>query len=337
MTTRVAINGFGRIGRSVLRILIGRNDPDLEVVAINDLAEDDVLAYLLRYDSVMGPLEEDVSLSDGVMTVGRHRIQMLSEPRPDRLPWADLQTDVVVESTGVFRTRAALTAHLQAGAQRVVLTVPPKDPLDLTVVLGVNDHLLNPDVSLVSNASCTTNCLAPIAKILNDRYRIRRGLMTTVHAYTNDQRLADVPHADLRRSRAATENIIPTTTGAARAVGVVLPELEGRLDGMAMRVPVADGSIVDLVVELEEPITAAGLNRTVQEAADGPFSGIVEYTEAPVVSSDIIGNPHSSVFDAGGTAVLGANLAKVLAWYDNEWGYSNRVVDLIERLTKLAS
>jgi len=337
MTTRVAINGFGRIGRSVLRILIERNIPDLKVVAINDLADDDVLAYLLAYDSVMGRLEQEVTLAEGVMTAGRHRVHMLCESRPAGLPWADLGIDVVVESTGVFRTRQALTGHLEAGARRVILTVPPKDPLDLTVVLGVNDHLLEPEAELISNASCTTNCLAPIAKILHDRYRIRAGLMTTVHAYTNDQRLADVPHADLRRSRAATENIIPTTTGAARAVGTVLPELAGRLDGMAMRVPVADGSIVDLVVQLDEPITADGLNQTVQQAAAGPFAGIVEYTEAPVVSSDIIGNPHSSVFDAAGTAVLGPNLAKVLAWYDNEWGYSNRVVDLIERLMGLAA
>ena len=335
MKSRVAINGFGRIGRSVLRILIERDLPDLEVVAVNDLADDDVLAYLLRYDSVMGPIEEKVTLSDGVMAVRDYQIRMLCERDPSKLPWTELGVDVVVESTGVFRTRDALTKHLEAGAGRVVLTVPPKDPLDLTVVLGVNDHLLGPDASLISNASCTTNCLAPVAKILNDHYGIERGLMTTVHAYTNDQRLADVPHADLRRSRAATENIIPTTTGAARAVGKVLPELEGRLDGMAMRVPVADGSIVDLVVELSEEVTAEEINETVRAEAAGRFSGIVEYTEAPVVSSDIIGNPHSSVFDAGGTAVLGANLVKVLAWYDNEWGYSNRVVDLIERLGRL--
>ena len=335
MTFRVAINGFGRIGRSVLRILIERDLPDLEVVAVNDLADDDVLAYLLRYDSVMGPLEEEVGLSEGVMTVSRHQVRMLCERDPARLPWADLGVDVVVESTGVFRNRDALTKHLQAGARRVVLTVPPKDPLDETVVLGVNDHLLGPEDLLISNASCTTNCLAPIAKILNDRYGIRRGLMTTVHAYTNDQRLADVPHADLRRSRAATENIIPTTTGAAKAVGKVLPELDGKLDGMAMRVPVADGSIVDLVVELDREVTAEELNAAVREAASGALSGIVQYTEAPVVSSDIIGNPHSSVFDAGATTVLGSNLVKVLAWYDNEWGYSNRVVDLIERLARL--
>ncbi len=335
MKFRVAINGFGRIGRSVLRILIERDIPDLEVVAVNDLADDDVLAYLLRYDSVMGPLEEEIDLSEGVMSVGGHRIHMLCERDPARLPWKELGVNVVVESTGVFRTRDALTKHLEAGAERVVLTVPPKDPLDLTVVLGVNDHLLGPDDALISNASCTTNCLAPIAKILDDRYGIRRGLMTTVHAYTNDQRLADVPHADLRRSRAATENIIPTTTGAAKAVGKVLPQLEGKLDGMAMRVPVADGSLVDLVVELKEEVTVEEINETVREAAAGPLSGIVQYTEAPVVSSDIIGNPHSSVFDAGGTAVLGSNLVKVLAWYDNEWGYSNRVVDLIERLGQL--
>ena len=229
MTTRVAINGFGRIGRSVLRILIERNLPNLKVVAVNDLADDDVLAYLLSYDSVMGPLDEEVELSEGVMTVSRHHIRMLCEPDPFRLPWDELGVDVVVESTGVFRTRRALTRHLDAGATRVILTVPPKDSLDLTVVLGVNDHLLGPDAHLISNASCTTNCLAPLAKILHDRYEIRRGLMTTVHAYTNDQRLADVPHADLRCSRAATENIIPTTTGAAKAVGKVLPELAGKL------------------------------------------------------------------------------------------------------------
>jgi glyceraldehyde 3-phosphate dehydrogenase len=335
VTFKVAINGFGRIGRSVLRILIERNPDGMEVVAVNDLADDDILAYLLQYDSVMGPLEEEVSLAEGVMRVNRHAVRMLCEQDPSQLPWADLGVDVVVESTGVFRTRDALVKHLEAGAKRVVLTVPPKDPLDLTVVLGVNDHLLGPEDSLISNASCTTNCLAPIAKVLNDRYGIRRGLMTTVHAYTNDQRLADVPHADLRRSRAATENIIPTTTGAAKAVGKVLPELEGKLDGMAMRVPVADGSIVDLVVELSEEVTVDELNAAVREAAEGELSGIVQYTEAPVVSSDIIGNPHSSVFDAGATAVLGSNLVKVLTWYDNEWGYSNRVVDLIERLARL--
>ena len=335
MTTRVAINGFGRIGRSVLRILIQRNLPHLAVVAVNDLADDDVLAYLLQYDSVMGRLDQEVRLAENMMTVGRHDVRMLCEPDPSRLPWRDLGVDVVVESTGVFRTRGALTRHLDAGAKRVILTVPPKDSLDLTLVLGVNDHLLGPNASLISNASCTTNCLAPLAKILHDHFGIRQGLMTTVHAYTNDQRLADVPHADLRRSRAATENIIPTSTGAAKAVGKVLPELDGKLDGMAMRVPVADGSIVDLVVELSTEVTAEELNDTVRAAAAGRFAGIVEYTEAPVVSSDIIGNPHSTVFDSGATDVLGGNLVRTLSWYDNEWGYSNRVVDLIDRLAKL--
>ncbi len=335
MTTRVAINGFGRIGRSVLRILIQRHLPHLAVVAVNDLADDDVLAYLLRYDSVMGRLDQEVRLAENMMTVGRHDVRMLCERDPSRLPWGDLEVDVVVESTGVFRTRGALTRHLDAGAKRVILTVPPKDSLDLTLVLGVNDHLLGPDASLISNASCTTNCLAPLAKILHDRFGIRRGLMTTVHAYTNDQRLADVPHADLRRSRAATENIIPTSTGAAKAVGKVLPELDGKLDGMATRVPVADGSIVDLVVELSTEVTAEELNDTVRAEAAGRFAGIVEYTEAPVVSSDIIGNPHSTVFDSGATDVLGGNLVRTLSWYDNEWGYSNRVVDLIDRLAKL--
>ncbi len=337
MTFRVAINGFGRIGRSVLRILVDRAGPDIEVAAVNDLADDDVLAYLFRYDSVMGPLPHDVSLASGTMTVGDHQIRMLSEPNPAELPWDRLGVDVVVESTGVFRTREALTGHLAAGAGRVILTVPPKDQIDLTVVLGVNDHLLNPGARLISNASCTTNCLAPIAKILNDSFGLRRGIMTTVHAYTNDQRLADVPHADLRRSRAATENIIPTTTGAAKAVGKVLPALDGRLDGMAMRVPVADGSIVDLVAELARPVVAEEINQAVKSAAAEQFLGIVEYTEAPVVSSDIIGNPHSSIFDAGGTAVMDSDLIKVLAWYDNEWGYSNRVVDLIQRLRHLGN
>jgi glyceraldehyde 3-phosphate dehydrogenase len=240
--------------------------------------------------------------------------------------------DVVIEATGVFRTREAVAKHIEAGARNVILTVPPKDALDATVVLGVNDEALTSDVHIVSNASCTTNCLAPIAKILDDAFGIKRGVMTTVHAYTNDQRLADVPHKDFRRSRAATENIIPTTTGAAKAVGQVLPQLAGKLDGIAMRVPVPDGSTVDLVVELETDVTVEQVNAAVKKAADGPMAGIVQYSEAPLVSTDIIGNPHSSVFDAPSTQVLKGRTVKVLAWYDNEWGYSNRVVDLIERL-----
>jgi glyceraldehyde 3-phosphate dehydrogenase len=330
--TKVAINGFGRIGRNVFRIIAARPDSDIEVVAINDLSDDDILAYLLEYDSVMGRFAQDVTVSDGVMKVGGHEVRMLVERDPANLPWKDLDVDVVIESTGVFRDRASLQKHLDAGAKRVILTVPSKDKIDETIVLGVNDEELGPEDLIVSNASCTTNCLAPLAKVLDDEFGIKKGVMTTVHAYTNDQRLADVPHEDLRRSRAATENIIPTTTGAAKAVGEVLPGLDGKLDGMAMRVPVPDGSTVDLVVELGKDVTVEEVNAAVRRAAEGPLAGIIEYTEDPIVSTDIIGNPHSSIFDASGTQVLGGNLVKVMSWYDNEWGYSNRVVDLIERL-----
>jgi glyceraldehyde 3-phosphate dehydrogenase len=335
MTVRVAINGFGRIGRNVFRIILQREDPNLEVVAVNDLADDDILAYLLEYDSVMGPLGREVDVADGVMTVGRHSVQMLMERNPADLPWGELRVDVVVEATGIFRSREQLQWHLDAGAKRVILTVPAKDEIDEMIVLGVNDDVLDPSDVMVSNASCTTNCLAPIAKVLDDAFGIERGIMTTVHAYTNDQRLADVPHEDLRRSRAATENIIPTTTGAAKAVGKVLPKLDGKLDGMAMRVPVPDGSTVDLVVELSRPVTVEEVNAAVKAAADGPLAGIIQYSEDPLVSTDIIGNPHSSIFDAASTQVLGGNMVKVLSWYDNEWGYSNRVVDLIDRMGAL--
>lgn len=335
MSVRVAINGFGRIGRNVFRIILKRADPDISVVAINDLADDDILAYLLEYDSVMGPLGMDPVVEDGTMKVGGHEVMMLMERDPASLPWKELDVDIVIESTGVFRDRAGLQKHLDAGAKRVILTVPAKDEIDEMVVLGVNDDRLDPSDLIVSNASCTTNCLAPIAKVLDDAFGIRRGIMTTVHAYTNDQRLADVPHKDLRRSRAATENIIPTTTGAAKAVGKVLPELDGKLDGMAMRVPVPDGSTVDLVVELERSVSAEEVNAAVKAAAEGRLKDIIEYSEDPLVSTDIIGNPHSSIFDAGSTQVLGGNLVKVLSWYDNEWGYSNRVVDLIQRMAAL--
>ena len=330
--TRVAINGFGRIGRTVFRIIASREDSDIEVVAINDLSDDDILAYLLEYDSVMGRFDKEVTVEDGVMTVGDHQVAMLMERDPAGLPWGELDVDVVVEATGVFRDRASLQKHLDAGAKRVILTVPAKDEIDETIVLGVNGDQLDVDDLIVSNASCTTNCLAPLAKVLDDAFGIRKGVMTTVHAYTNDQRLADVPHADLRRSRAATENIIPTTTGAAKAVGKVLPNLDGKLDGIAMRVPVPDGSTVDLVVELDTDVTVEEVNAAFKAAADGPMAGILEYNEDAIVSTDVIGNPHSSVFDPAGTHVLGGNLVKVMSWYDNEWGYSNRVVDLIERL-----
>ena len=330
--TRIAINGFGRIGRTVFRIIASREDSDIEVVAINDLSDDDILAYLLEYDSVMGRFDKEVTVEDGVMTVGDHQVAMLMERDPASLPWSELDVDVVVEATGVFRDRASLQKHLDAGAKRVILTVPAKDEIDETIVLGVNGEQLDVDDLIVSNASCTTNCLAPLAKVLDDAFGIRKGVMTTVHAYTNDQRLADVPHADLRRSRAATENIIPTTTGAAKAVGKVLPNLDGKLDGMAMRVPVPDGSTVDLVVELDTDVTVEEVNAAFKAAADGPMAGILEYNEDAIVSTDVIGNPHSSVFDPAGTHVLGGNLVKVMSWYDNEWAYSNRVVDLIERL-----
>jgi len=330
--TRVAINGFGRIGRSVFRVIHQRVDSNIEIVAINDLASDEMAAYLLKYDTVMGEFPGEVAVDDGHLVAGRHRPRLLTVKDPAELPWKELAVDVVVESTGAFRDRAKVSKHLEAGAKRVILTVPAKDALDATIVLGVNDGDLGPDVRLVSNASCTTNCLAPIAKILDDEFGIKRGVMTTVHAYTNDQRLADVPHKDFRRSRAATENIIPTSTGAAKAIGEVIPRLAGKLDGMAMRVPVPDGSTVDLVVEVERNVTVEQVNAAIRKAANGPLKDIVEYSEAPLVSSDVIGNSHSSVFDAPSTQVLGGNLVKVLAWYDNEWGYSNRVVDLIERL-----
>ncbi|MEE8497952.1 MAG: type I glyceraldehyde-3-phosphate dehydrogenase [Acidimicrobiia bacterium] len=332
---KIAINGFGRIGRSVFRVVSQRPDSDIDIVAINDIADDEMTGYLLKYDTVMGHFPGDVTVSDGILEAGGHRVRLLTERDPAALPWAELEIDVVIEATGVFRTREAVMKHVEAGAKRVILTVPAKDELDATVVLGVNDNDLVSDVRIVSNASCTTNCLAPIAKILDDEFGIKRGVMTTVHAYTNDQRLADVPHADFRRSRAATENIIPTTTGAAKAVGRVLPQLDGKLDGIAMRVPVPDGSTVDLVVELETDVTVERVNAAVRKAAEGPMKGIVQYSEAPLVSTDIIGNPHSSIFDAPLTQVLAGNTVKVLAWYDNEWGYSNRVVDLIERLGAL--
>jgi len=333
--TNVAINGFGRIGRAVFRIIAKRPESGLRVVAINDLSDDDILAYLLEYDSVMGKFDEEVSVEDGTMTVGQHKVKMLMERQPAQLPWKDLDVDIVIESTGVFRDRASLQKHIDAGAKRVILTVPSKDKIDETVVLGVNDDQLDSDDIIVSNASCTTNSLAPLAKVLDDNFGIRKGVMTTVHAYTNDQVLADVPHQDLRRSRAATENIIPTTTGAAAAIGEVVPSLAGKLDGMAMRVPVPDGSTVDLVVELDRDVTVDEVNAAMKAAATGPMAGIMEYVDDPIVSTDIIGNPHSSIFDASATQVLGGNLVKVMSWYDNEWGYSNRVVDLAERLAEV--
>ncbi len=327
---RIAINGFGRIGRSVFRILNDRKD--IDIVAINDIAKNDALAYLLKYDTVMKRFNDTVTTEGDMMLTSNQRVKMLAVYDPADLPWKELGVDIVVEATGIFRTREKLMPHLNAGAGRVVLTVPAKDEIDYTVVLGVNDDGLKAEHKIVSNASCTTNCLAPMAKVLDDAFGIEYGVINTVHAYTNDQRLADVPHSDWRRSRAAAENVIPTTTGAARAVGKVLPALQGKLDGIAMRVPVPDGSVVDSIVNLSTDVTIEQINEVVLEASRLPaMKGVLEYSTLPVVSSDIIGNPHSSIYDAPYTKVVGGNMVKTLNWYDNEWGYSNRVVDLIDR------
>ena len=333
MAVRVAINGFGRIGRSVFRIAIDRKD--MEIVAINDVTDAKTLSYLLQYDTIMGTFAYPVELEGNNLKTAGKNIQMFALDDPHHLPWKKLDIDIVVESTGRFAKRVDLEKHLLAGAKRAILTVPPKDALDAMVVLGVNESILKPEHKLISNASCTTNCLAPIAKVLHNSFGIEQGFMTTVHAYTNDQRLADTYHKDLRRARAANENIIPTTTGAARAVGKVLPELNGKLDGTAMRVPIPDGSILDFVVLLSKKVSVEEVNQAMKKASQGHLKGIIEYSEAPIVSSDIIGNPHSAIFDAPFTRVLQGNYVKVIAWYDNEWGYSNRVVDLIAHLGKI--
>ena len=331
---RIAINGFGRIGRAVFRI--AEDLDDIEVVAVNDLFDHDALAYLLAYDTVMGRFKGTVAIEDGELVTPRSRVRMVKERDPRQLPWAELGVDAVVESTGVFRAREQVAMHLDAGAKRAVLTVPAKDAIDCTLVLGVNEDQLKPTHRIVSNASCTTNCLAPMAKVLHDAFRIREGVINTVHAYTNDQSLADVPHADWRRSRAAAENIIPTSTGAAKAVGEVLPELKGRLDGIASRVPVPDGSVVDLFAELEQSVTVADVHEAMQAAAESPrMNNVLEFTSEPVVSSDIIGNPHSSIYDGSFTQVVDGRFIKTLSWYDNEWGYSNRVCDLLGIMAEL--
>mgnify|MGYP001413561365 FL=1 len=327
----IAINGFGRIGRSILRIIIESNS-DLNVVAINDLGNYQNLSYLLKHDSVMGVLDQDVKLDGDILKIDDRNIKLVSVADPAELPWKEMNIDIVIESTGIFADRKSLEKHIEAGAKKVVLTVPPKDAIDATVVLGVNDDDIKEDSKLISNASCTTNCLAPIAKVLNDNFGIKSGLMTTIHAYTNDQALAETTHKDFRRGRSATQNIIPTSTGAAKAVGMVLPELNGKLDGMAMRVPVPDGSVVDLVVELNKEVTIDEVNEAVRNAADNELKGILEYSSIPLVSTDILQNPHSSIYDASSTQLLEGNHIKVVCWYDNEWGYSNRIVDLVNKL-----
>jgi glyceraldehyde 3-phosphate dehydrogenase len=331
---KIAINGFGRIGRTITRIAKQRGHFD--IVAINDIAPPEALLYAFTYDSIHGKYQGSADINGDTMNIDGDPFRILSEREPAKLPWKELKVDYVIESTGAFRKLDQLEKHLDAGAGRVILTVPCKDPLDATLVMGVNDHVVNGDSRIISNASCTTNCAAPLAKVLNDSMGVRRGLLSTIHAYTSDQRLIDAPHkSDMRRSRNAATNIVPTSTGAARAIGQVIPELDGKLDGIAMRVPVPDGSVVDLTVELERETSVEEINDVMRTAANGPMKNILEYSTAPIVSSDIIGNSHSSIFDAPLTQVMGGNLAKVVAWYDNEWGYSSRVADLIVRLSRL--
>ena len=336
MPVRVAINGFGRVGRCFLRAAC-ENDADVEVVAINDLVEVGTLAHLLRYDSVFGRFPKDVVATDGGIDIDGRTVRVLAEADPRGLPWEELGVEVVIESTGRYRTRAAAAQHLEAGARKVIISAPAKgaEPPDVTVVLGVNfEETYDPESHhIISNASCTTNCLAPVAKVLHGTVGIRHGLMTTVHAYTADQNLLDGPHKDLRRARAAAINIVPTSTGAAKALGLVIPELEGRLNGYAVRVPMPTGSLVDLTVETGRPTSKAELNAAFEQAADsGALAGILAYTEDPIVSSDIVKSPYSAVFDAGLTSVVDGTQVKVVAWYDNEWGYSSRLVELAERV-----
>jgi glyceraldehyde 3-phosphate dehydrogenase len=327
---KIAINGFGRIGRHVFKIAFERDD--IEIVAVNDLTDNKTLAHLLKYDSTYHIYDKKVEYNDDYIIVDGKKIHASAERDPKQLPWKDLGVDVVVESTGVFRKREQCAWHIEAGAKKVVLTVPSKDKIDRTIVLGVNDSMLKDEDQIVSNASCTTNCLAPISKVLNDNFKIVKGLMTTVHAYTNDQRILDFPHSDLRRARAAALSVIPTSTGAAKAIGLVIPELDGKLNGMAMRVPVPTGSLVDLTVQLEKDPSVEEINKAMKEASIGNMEGILQYCEDPIVSSDVVKNTHSSIFDSLSTMKMGQSFVKVLSWYDNEWGYSNRVVNLIERL-----
>lgn len=332
---KIAINGFGRIGRISFRNIQSKSN--LEVVAINDLTNAATLAHLLKYDSVHGRFNGEVYAEGDYLVVNGKKIRVYAERDPEALPWGELGIDIVIESTGIFRTKEKMSKHIKAGAKKVILTVPADkaEDVDATVVLGVNDEILTKEMTCISNASCTTNCLAPLAKVLHEKFGIVRGLMNTIHSYTNDQQILDLPHSDLRRARAAAVSIIPTSTGAAKAVGLVIPELKGKLDGLSMRVPTPDGSVVDLTVELEKTVTKEEINAAVKEAAEGRLKGILEYTEDPIVSCDIIGNPHSSIFDSKLTMVMEGNMVKVVSWYDNENGYSNRVCDLAEKLAKL--
>ena len=337
MATKVAINGFGRIGRAVARIIMQRKG-DLELVAVNDLSDAKSLAHLFKYDTVMGKWDGTIEAGDGKLVINGKEIKVLSVKNPAELPWKDMGVKIVLESTGLFRTKESpkggYADHIKAGAEKVILSVPAKDDIDATIVLGVNDDELTSEVKCVSNASCTTNCLAPVAKVLNDTFGIEQGLMTTIHAYTNDQSVADMIHKDLRRARAAAANIIPTTTGAAKAIGKVIPDLDGKLDGFAIRVPVPVGSVVDLVVNVKKDVTVDAVNAAVKKAAEGPMRGYLVYCDEPIVSSDIVNDPASSTFDSLCTIVLGRTV-KAVSWYDNEWGYSNRTVDIMEKLAAM--
>ena len=332
MTIRVGVNGFGRIGRNFYRALATQQAEgkarDIEIVAVNDLTDNATLAHLLKFDSILGRLPEDVTLEGDNIVIGKTKIKALEvKEGPAALPWGDLGVDVVVESTGIFTAGAKARGHLDAGARKVIISAPATDE-DITIVMGVNDDKYDGSQNIISNASCTTNCLGPLAKVVNDEFGIVQGLMTTVHAYTQDQNLQDAPHKDLRRARAAALNIVPTSTGAAKAIGLVLPELKGKLDGYALRVPIPTGSVTDLTVELKKTAAVEEINAALKAAAEGKLKGILKYYDAPIVSSDIVTDPHSSIFDSGLTKVIG-NQAKVVSWYDNEWGYSNRLVDLV--------
>ena len=329
MAVKVAINGFGRIGRNVFRAQMG--NPDIEIVGVNDITDKGTLAHLLKYDSVLGNLDADVTATESGLSVDGREFRVFSERDPGQIPWSSVGAEIVVESTGFFRTRELASKHLGETVRKVVISAPAKGA-DITVVLGVNDDQLNDTHVVVSNASCTTNCLAPVAKVLHDTFGVAKATMTTVHSYTNDQCTLDLPHKDLRRARAAALNMIPTNTGAAAAIGLVMPELMGKCDGFSIRVPTPNVSVVDLVAELKSSVTAEQVNDALKEAADGRLKGILGYTDEPLVSSDFMRNPNSSIVDSAMTRVIGGNMVKVLSWYDNEWGYSNRVVDLVSKL-----
>jgi glyceraldehyde 3-phosphate dehydrogenase len=336
MAVNVGINGFGRIGRNVFRAAL-ESGSELEFVAVNDLIDPEMIAHLLKYDSILGRFPGEVEVSDGGVRVDGRELKVLNEKDPAALPWGDLGVEVVIESTGLFTDREGASKHLAAGANKVIISAPAKEP-DITVALGVNFDAYDPEKhNIISNASCTTNCLAPVAKVLNDTVGIERGLMTTIHAYTADQRLQDMPHKDFRRARAAAVNLIPTSTGAAKAIGLVLPDLQGKLNGISVRAPVITGSLVDLVCDVSRETSAEEVNAAMKEAADGPLSGILEYTEDPIVSTDIVTDPHSSIFDAEQTTVVDGKFVKVFSWYDNEWGYSNRCVELAEKVLQPAT